>query len=89
MEKAVRSERAEAAASTRPPPPPTTTTTTNEPIVWVNSTKYKVLECVGKGGSCKVYKVLAPNNKILALKRIKLAGKDEEAKRGGITAFTF
>ncbi len=33
---------------------------------------YTKLECVGRGGSSKVYKVMAPNRKIFALKRIRL-----------------
>lgn len=34
--------------------------------------QYTKLECVGRGGSSKVYKVMAPNRKIFALKRIRL-----------------
>ncbi|CAG9463572.1 unnamed protein product [Pedinophyceae sp. YPF-701] len=53
-----------------------------DPSVLVNGVKYKVLECVGKGGSSKVYKVIGPDNRIYALKRIKLDGRDPEASRG-------
>ncbi|EFN53107.1 hypothetical protein CHLNCDRAFT_10750, partial [Chlorella variabilis] len=43
---------------------------------------YTKLECVGRGGSSKVYKVMAPNRKIFALKRIRLQGRDAEAASG-------
>ena len=37
---------------------------------------------MGRGGSSKVYKVMAPNRKIFALKRIRLGGRDAEAASG-------
>eukprot|EP00762_Andalucia_godoyi_P006218 ANDGO_01714.mRNA.1 Serine/threonine-protein kinase mph1 len=49
---------------------------TNEQIV-VHGVTYIRLECVGKGGSCKVFKVLNPiDRKIYALKRVKLTNLD-------------
>jgi serine/threonine-protein kinase TTK/MPS1 len=44
--------------------------------------KYLKLECVGQGGTCKVYKVLCPKRKTYALKRIKLAGREKETVAG-------
>ena len=43
---------------------------------------YTKLECVGRGGSSKVYKVMAPNRKIFALKRIRLTVRSP----GGVAA---
>ena len=46
---------------------------THAPLcVPVQDIVYTKLECVGRGGSSKVYKVMAPNRKIFALKRIRL-----------------
>ncbi|WIA28772.1 hypothetical protein OEZ86_011304 [Tetradesmus obliquus] len=47
-------------------------------------TRYTKLECVGRGGSSKVFKVMGPSCKIYALKRIRLAGRDVEAASGFI-----
>ncbi|WIA08718.1 hypothetical protein OEZ85_008142 [Tetradesmus obliquus] len=47
-------------------------------------TRYTKLECVGRGGSSKVFKVMGPSCKIYALKRIRLAGRDAEAASGFI-----
>ncbi|CCO37825.1 serine/threonine-protein kinase TTK/MPS1 [Rhizoctonia solani AG-1 IB] len=45
--------------------------------------EYTVVDCIGRGGSSKVYKVISPNNKIYALKRVRLDSKvDEETMRG-------
>jgi len=70
------------------PAVPQTPAAQQDPMVMVNRVRYKVLECVGRGGSCKVYKVIAPNNKILALKRIKLEGRDVEAAQGFMDEIT-
>ncbi|BDA45731.1 probable dual specificity protein kinase Ttk at C-terminar half [Coccomyxa sp. Obi] len=56
----------------------------DENSVVVRGTRYTKLECVGRGGSSKVYKVMAPNRKIYALKRIRLTGRDHEAATGFI-----
>ncbi len=42
------------------------------PVTLLQDIVYTKLECVGRGGSSKVYKVMAPNRKIFALKRIRL-----------------
>ncbi|CAE6441174.1 unnamed protein product [Rhizoctonia solani] len=48
-----------------------------------NKQEYTVVDCIGRGGSSKVYKVISPNNKIYALKRVRLDSKvDEETMRG-------
>lgn len=59
-----------------------------EPSVLVNGVRYRVLERVGRGGSCRVYKVVAPNNKILALKRIELDGREQEVAQGFLDEIT-
>ena len=38
---------------------------------------YEKLDCVGRGGSCKVYKVMAPDKKIRALKKIRVDHRDD------------
>eukprot|EP00158_Paraphelidium_tribonemae_P003181 Partr_v1_DN25938_c0_g1_i2_m68724 putative ttk protein kinase len=48
----------------------------------VNKTAYAKLELLGRGGSSKVFKVLAPNGKIYALKRVGLKGIDESTLSG-------
>lgn len=60
----------------------------NENMVVVRDIQYTKLECVGKGGSSKVYKVMAPNKKIFALKRIRLNGRDQEAATGFLDEIT-
>ena len=56
----------------------------DENRVIVNGVKYTKLECVGQGGTCKVFKVVSPKRKILALKRIRLDGKETETVAGFI-----
>lgn len=56
----------------------------DENTVFVNGVKYTKLECVGQGGTCKVFKVVSPKRKILALKRIRLDGKENETIAGFI-----
>ena len=51
-------------------------------MVVVRGVKYLKLECVGQGGTCKVYKVLCPKRKTYALKRIRLAGREKEPVAG-------
>ncbi|GBF89221.1 serine threonine kinase family [Raphidocelis subcapitata] len=50
--------------------------------VYVQGVRYTKLECVGRGGSSKVFKVMGPNCRIFALKRIRLQGRDAEAAAG-------
>jgi hypothetical protein len=56
----------------------------DESTVVVRGVAYAKLECVGRGGSSRVYKVMAPNRKIFALKRIRFSGRDAEAAAGFI-----
>eukprot|EP00887_Chlorella_sp_A99_P002275 scaffold10.g2275.t1 len=60
----------------------------DEQSVLVRGITYTKLECVGRGGSSKVYKVMAPNRKIFALKRIRLQGRDSEAASGFLDEIT-
>lgn len=48
----------------------------------VNGKMFTRLDCVGRGGSSKVYRVMAENFKIFALKRVTLEDQDELAVRG-------
>ena len=54
----------------------------NAEMVVVRGVKYLKLECVGQGGTCKVYKVLCPKRKTYALKRIRLQGRERETIEG-------
>ncbi|GAX81238.1 hypothetical protein CEUSTIGMA_g8670.t1 [Chlamydomonas eustigma] len=56
--------------------------------VYVHGIRYQKLDCVGRGGSSKVFKVLACNRQIYALKRVRLANKDPEAIQGFIEEIT-
>ncbi|KAG9077038.1 Dual-specificity kinase, spindle pole body (SPB) duplication and spindle checkpoint function [Ceratobasidium sp. UAMH 11750] len=48
-----------------------------------NKQEYTCIDCIGRGGSSKVYKVISPANKVYALKRVRLDSKvDEETMRG-------
>ncbi len=42
--------------------------------ITLRGVRYAKLECVGAGGTCKVFKVMAPTRKVLAVKRIRLQG---------------
>lgn len=48
----------------------------------VNGRRYTRLDCIGRGGSGKVFRVMAENYKLYALKRVSLEGMDELAIRG-------
>ncbi|KAL8838368.1 MAG: hypothetical protein Q9170_002175 [Blastenia crenularia] len=45
----------------------------------VNSKLFTRMDCVGRGGSSKVYRVMAENFKVFALKRVTLEDQDEAA----------
>ena len=60
----------------------------DENTVVVRNTRYVKLECVGKGGSSKVFKVMAPNKKIYALKRIRLSGRESSSASGFLEEIT-
>ncbi|KAH0608029.1 uncharacterized protein H6S33_002081 [Morchella sextelata] len=52
-------------------------------VVHVNGKPYRRLDAIGKGGSSKVYKVMAENFKILAMKKVTFTAQDgESAIRG-------
>ncbi len=48
----------------------------------VNNVAYTKLELLGKGGSSKVFKVLAPTGRIYALKRVSVKGIDPSTLDG-------
>lgn len=48
----------------------------------VNGKVYTQLDKLGKGGSGQVYRVMAENGRLMALKRVKLEGLDEQAIMG-------
>jgi serine/threonine-protein kinase TTK/MPS1 len=51
-------------------------------ILKVNNKPFTRLECLGRGGSAKVYKVTAENGALFALKRVALENADENMIRG-------
>lgn len=76
-----------------PAPPPkmslleaaTTSSTTRKPKsshVIINNRTYRRLDCIGRGGSSRVYRVMADNFKIFALKRVNLDDADISAIAG-------
>ncbi|KAL8687157.1 MAG: hypothetical protein Q9218_006592, partial [Villophora microphyllina] len=48
----------------------------------VNSKLFTRMDCIGRGGSSKVYRVMAENFKVFALKRVTLEDQDEAAIQG-------
>lgn len=80
-----------------PPPPPkmsvldaatstagaaTTTQKARRNVIKVNGKIYTRLDCLGRGGSAKVYRVTAENGRMFALKRVSLENADEATIRG-------
>ena len=51
-------------------------------LLKVNGRSYQRVDCVGRGGSGKVYKVTAENGKMFAMKRVSLENADEATIRG-------
>ncbi|KAG9257070.1 kinase-like domain-containing protein [Emericellopsis atlantica] len=51
-------------------------------VLKVNGKCYTRLDCLGRGGSAKVYRVTAENGKMFALKRVALENADEATIRG-------
>lgn len=51
-------------------------------VLRVNGKCYTRLDCLGRGGSAKVYRVTAENGKMFALKRVSLENADETTVRG-------
>lgn len=81
-----------------PPPPPkmsiletatsnagaaaTTQAKQRRNVLRVNGKVYTRLDCIGRGGSAKVYRVSAENGHMFALKRVSLENTDEIVLRG-------
>ena len=81
-----------------PPPPPKMTVleTATAPVgsasasqgrkkrnyISVNGKLFTRMDCIGRGGSSKVYRVMAENFKVFALKRVTLEDQDDTAIRG-------
>ncbi|KHN95276.1 Protein kinase-like domain protein [Metarhizium album ARSEF 1941] len=81
-----------------PPPPPkmsvleaatstagaatTTQARQRRNVLRVNGKCYTRLECLGRGGSAKVYRVTAENGKMFALKRVSLENADDNTIKG-------
>ncbi|KAK0655590.1 kinase-like domain-containing protein [Cercophora newfieldiana] len=51
-------------------------------LLRVNTKTYTRIDCIGRGGSGKVYRVSAENGKMLALKRVSLENADENTVKG-------
>lgn len=51
-------------------------------VLAVNGKHYSQMDRIGKGGSSAVYRVMAENFKLLALKRVKLEDADEATVLG-------
>ncbi|ROW01394.1 hypothetical protein VPNG_07591 [Cytospora leucostoma] len=51
-------------------------------ILKVNGRSYQRVDCIGRGGSAKVYRVTAENGKMFALKRVNIENADENTVRG-------
>ena len=51
-------------------------------VLRVNGKCYTRLDCLGRGGSAKVYRVTAENGKMFALKRVALENADENTVAG-------
>ena len=50
--------------------------------ITVNGKLFTRMDCIGRGGSSKVYRVMAENYKVFALKRVTLEDQDEQAIKG-------
>jgi serine/threonine-protein kinase TTK/MPS1 len=57
----------------------------DDTTVHVEGVRYAKLECVGAGGTCKVFKVMAPTRKVYAVKRIRLV--DSNARPEALAGF--
>lgn len=68
--------------ATAPAGAATTTQKARRNVIKVNGKVYTRLDCLGRGGSGKVYRVTAENGKMLALKRVSLEHADEATIRG-------
>ncbi|KAL6878583.1 kinase-like domain-containing protein [Trichoderma novae-zelandiae] len=59
-----------------------TSTRQRRNVLRVNGKTYTRLDCLGRGGSAKVYRVTAENGQMFALKRVALENADELTIRG-------
>lgn len=50
--------------------------------ITINGKEYRRLDCIGRGGSSRVYRIMADNYKIFALKRVSLEDADMAAIAG-------
>ena len=50
--------------------------------ITINGKEYRRLDCIGRGGSSRVYRIMADNYKIFALKRVSLEDADMSAIAG-------
>ncbi|KAI5896541.1 Pkinase-domain-containing protein [Schizophyllum commune H4-8] len=64
-----------------PPPAPTSASQSNKHIM-VNRQIYARLDMIGKGGSSRVYRAMANNNEIYAIKRVTLDKTDADTLQG-------
>lgn len=51
-------------------------------ILKVNGRSFQRVDCIGRGGSAKVYRVTAENGKMFALKRVNIENADESTVKG-------
>ena len=54
----------------------------NKNIITVNNSPYVKLGVIGKGGSCKVYRTLSTDRKIVAIKMVKIGGMKRKSIEG-------
>lgn len=54
----------------------------SRPQVTVNGRSYRRLDCIGRGGSARVYRVMTDDLRVLALKKVSLRGVDNTAVQG-------
>ncbi|KAM0245982.1 hypothetical protein ACHAQJ_010371 [Trichoderma viride] len=72
----------EAATSTTGAAATATSTKQRRNVLRVNGKTYTRLDCLGRGGSAKVYRVTAENGQMFALKRVALENADEMTIKG-------
>ncbi|KAL7932246.1 kinase-like domain-containing protein [Trichoderma chlorosporum] len=72
----------EAATSTTGAAAAATSTKQRRNVLRVNGKTYTRLDCLGRGGSAKVYRVTAENGQMFALKRVALENADELTIKG-------
>ena len=54
----------------------------NKNVITVNNNSYVKLGVIGKGGSCKVYRTLSADRKIVAIKMVKIGGMKRKSIEG-------